>query len=520
MTSVTNASFLRLSRRAEADGRNLIEKFVDVGPLFTLLSSSDHQVIFGRRGTGKTHALGYLAADRELRGDAVVMVDLRKVGSNGGMYSDPSRTLHERATGMMVDVLSAVHEALYEYFVTSSDTLDLAVASPAIDALADAITQVTVVGETEVAARFSRSRVTSATNQLSASVGTQPGVSFRVSSSAENSSSGSESVRKSGHERLNVNFGSTGAAFQRVVDVMNGRRLWILLDEWSCIPLVLQPYLADLLRRSVFPVTGATVKIAAIEQRSHFRIQSDGADYVGIELGADAAADVCLDDFMVFDNDQEKATAFLRNLIARHVGILPEDTEEFVSYAFEERAFAELVQAAEGVPRDAINILVLAAQRAIDKRISVEHIRFVAKTWYQRDKEKAISVNQAALRLLHWIVEEIIGKHRTRAFVLRSGTTDRLIEALFDARVIHVIKRGVSPHDQLGVRFDVYKLDYGCYAELLTTGYAPLGLMRVEGESGVESTYVDVPPDDYLSIRDAILPLERFYAAEASSVET
>jgi len=84
MTSAINAAFLRLSKRAETNEReSLIETFVDVGPLFTLLSSTDHQIVFGRRGTGKAHALGFLASSRERKGDVVVMIDLRNVGVAG-----------------------------------------------------------------------------------------------------------------------------------------------------------------------------------------------------------------------------------------------------------------------------------------------------------------------------------------------------------------------------------------------------------------------------------------------------
>src|SRR5260221_2213010 len=98
MTSPINTALLKLSRRAESTARaTLIETFVDVGPLFTLLSSNDHQVLFGRRGTGKTHALTYLAGRREGAGDAVVIVDLRNVGSNAGLYGDASRPMEERA---------------------------------------------------------------------------------------------------------------------------------------------------------------------------------------------------------------------------------------------------------------------------------------------------------------------------------------------------------------------------------------------------------------------------------------
>jgi len=523
MTLPTNAAFLRLSRRAETSEREaLIDTFVDVGPLFSLLSSRDHQILFGRRGTGKTHALSYLADSRERDGDVVVLLDLRNIGSNAGLYGDATRPLQERATGLLVDVLSEIHEALYQNFLTHDGGVDLAEAGPALDALAEAITQVRVHGEVEKEATSTSSD--KAVEKSGLNLGVKPaGIVAGVSSSShrEEISAKALSEKRRGKESLYVNFGSTGAAFRRVAALLRGRHLWVLLDEWSSVPVVLQPYLADLLRRSVFPITGITVKLAAIEQRSEFQIRSDQGDYLGLEVGADASADISLDDFMVFENDEDRAKSFFRNLIARHAlavasgteleAGIPSDAAELVRVAFtEKRAFEEFVRAAEGVPRDAINILALAAQRALAEPISVQHVRVAAKNWFQRDKDKSISSNAKARDLLHWINDTVIGQRRARAFLLRSDAGDELIDALYDARVLHVLKRSVSTHDQPGVRYAVYKIDYGCYVDLIATARAPQGLLPFDAEDG-KAGFVDVPPDDYRSIRRAILSLETFY---------
>lgn len=527
MTLPTNAVFLKLSKRAETSAREtLIHTFVDVGPLFTLLTSRDHQILFGRRGTGKTHALSYLASSRERDGDVAILIDLRNIGSNGGLYGDASRPLQERATGLLIDVLSEIHEGLYQYFVTHDvDGIDLAAAGSALDAVAEAITEVRVVGEVEHESNTSTSTQVTAESSTSLGIGTDGSrIGIEATRARRASTADSQAERRKGTERLYVNFGSTGAAFRRVASLLGAAHLWILLDEWSSVPVVLQPYLADLLRRSVFPVTGITVKIAAIEQRSTFQIRSDRGDYVGIEVGADASADVSLDDFMVFENDEDRATAFFRNLITRHAvgvaagteleGQIPDDGAELVRLAFtEKRAFEEFVRASEAVPRDAINILALAAQRALGEAISVQHVRIAAKNWYQRDKDKAVAANEKAKGLLHWVIDTVIGERRARAFLLRSDASDELIEALYDARVLHLLKRGVSTHDQPGVRFDVYKMDYGCYVDLIATAKAPQGLLPADGDDG---TYVDVPPDDYRSIRRAILELDKFYQGGGS----
>lgn len=517
--AILNNALLRLSRRAEAaDRATLVGTFVDTGALVTLLASRDHQVIFGRRGTGKTHALLYWAETSTRRGDIAVYVDLRTIGSTGGLYADSSIPLAERGTRLLADTLATIHDALLSAAITGRE-LDLGQVGPALDALAEAATQVVVTGpvDEETTVESSSSRESGAA--IGASLeGVTPKGSISVSDKREVGWVGRSRVAISGQRRHRVHFGAVGGALARVCAAL-GRRLWVLLDEWSVVPLDLQPYLADLIRRALLPVQGLSVKIGAIEQRSVFQLSGERGDYVGIELGADVAADLNLDDFMVFDNNAERAIQFFRELLFRHyksveteAGITagPSSAQQFVQVVFTQRnPFDELVNAAEGVPRDAINVLALAAQRAATDPISVAHVRSAAKTWYQRDKEAAVSANPSARSLLHWVVDKVIAHRRARAFLLRSGERHELIDALFDARVLHLVKRTIAAHDQPGVRYDVYKIDYGCYVDLLATQRAPGGLLALDDlDDG--TGYIDVPPDDYRAIRRAILDLDEF----------
>jgi hypothetical protein len=136
-----NSAFLGIQRRAEAvDRQTLVETFVDIGSLLTVLSSLDHQIIYGRRGTGKTHALLYLAEDMHKRGNIPVYVDLRYIGSSGGMYADSTIPLAQRATRLLLDVLGSIHEFLLSYAVDTG--LDLASLGPALDRLAASATEI------------------------------------------------------------------------------------------------------------------------------------------------------------------------------------------------------------------------------------------------------------------------------------------------------------------------------------------------------------------------------------------
>jgi hypothetical protein len=70
------------------------------------------------------------------------------------------------------------------------------------------------------------------------------------------------------------------------------------------------------------------------------------------------------------------------------------------------------------------------------------------------------------------------------------------IDQLYDARLLHILKKSIASKDEAGRRYDAYKIDYGCYVDLITTTKAPLGLLPTDQDG-----YVDVPPDDYRSIR-------------------
>ncbi len=522
-----NTVLLKLAKRAETyNRRHIIESFVDVGPLFTLLSNPDNQILFGRRGTGKTHVLGYLANEVQRRGTTAVALDMRTVGSTGGIYADVGLAISERATRLLVDTLCAIHEQVLAGACEHSEEYDLSVVGPALDRFIEAAMTVVVQGTVEHEESHSTAQEETAAKRADlgiSSAGVSAGVGER--SEREQRSTQESRTKREGTERLRVHFGAVGTELGRLVQVAPDRQLWIIMDEWSEIPLDLQPYVADLLRRTVLPVQGVTVKIAAIEQRCRFRIPDESVGHIGIEIGADAAASINLDEFLVFENNAELAKRFFQELLYRHVRALVSETKEltlpdtsthFINEIFTQRpAFDEFVRSAEGVPRDGINIIGIAAQRALDNAIAVPDVRVAARTWYTRNKQQAVSTKPKAQELLNWIIDKVIQHRRAKAFLLESEVKDELIDFLYDARVLHVIRLGISGGDVPGRRFNVYSLDYGCYVDLINTTRAPQGLLNVD--VGDRSGYVDVPQTDFRSIRRAILELEPFYAGKAAA---
>lgn len=510
-----NLETLKLAKRAENNKINLVESFVDLGPVIPILSNPESQIMFGRRGTGKTHILSYLHDQIRIKDECAVFLDMRLIGSTGGIYSDASLGVHERATRLLVDTLGAIHQSMLEQVANSTSSMNISVLAPYLDAFAEASAEVVVEGLVET--EFKDESKNSDSSEMGAELGFKQTPALKVAAKQSQAVSAVNSHRTaiSGKARLRVHFGAVSKAARDLVSRLPGQRLWLVLDEWSEIPLDLQPYLADLLRRTLFPIPGVAVKIAAIGQRCNFRITDENSGYIGFEIGADAAASLNLDEYLVFDNEAHRAKNFFSEMLYRHLKSIAEDgfeqlyptSSKLISELFTQvNAFEEFVRAAEGVPRDAINILSLAAQNADEDKISVPSVRHAAKNWYARGKQSSIASRPEATMLLNWIVDEVIQHRQAKAFLVPNDVKDELIEFLYDARVLHIMREGISAQDLPGKRFNVYSIDFGCYVDLINTNKAPKGLFEIE-----ENVYADVPQTDYRSIRRAILDLSAFY---------
>lgn len=515
MSNEINTAILKLKKRAEKYSTDqLVSTFVDVGPLFTLLMNEDHQILYGRRGTGKTHVLTYLCSEIREKGNCPIYIDLRLIGSTGGMYSDETIPFSERATRLLIDVFTLIHDQILDFMVSSSNEKNnISVVVPLLDKLAEAISEIKVSGEITEEVSIEKSDMTS--EGINLVLSTTPNLKYKNDSS-KNIKSGEKRL-KTGIENHRIHFPSIRNVMSDILKHITPCEIWIVLDEWAEVPFELQPFLSDLLRRCLLPIYGITVKIGAIEHRSNFKIQKNRSEYIGIETGADITS-INLDEFMVFDNNEYLSMDFFKNLLFKHINpLLPDHikykfADDLINETFTQfHVFEEFVRASEGVPRDAINILILAATKAYSSKISMKNIREAARVWYNRDKEKSVSSSQEAIKLLRWIIDEVIGKRNARAFLLRSDTENDLIDHLYDSRVIHIIKQSVSSQETPGVRYNVYSIDYGCYVDLINTSRSPKGLFEVTEIDGTEN-FVSVPHNDYRAIRRAVLNLEKFYS--------
>jgi hypothetical protein len=479
-----NNAFLRAYKRSEgADDAALTDTYVSIPSLESMLRTPQHQVVYGRRGTGKTHILKYLAHTKRNEGDAAIYIDLRTIGSAAGIYGDTSLPFPSRATTLLIDVVEAIHTSIYDLTLSDATYANLLhEIGPKLDALANASTQVKVTGDVET--ETIRAASTEHSGERSAGIEVTP-AGPKVSASARGSrthNQRSEARRtERGPERVHVTFGQLSAALRALVETLPKRELWIMLDEWSSLPLDLQPFLADLLRRNAFTAAGVTVKIGAIERRSRFIQQGVQGDYIGIELGADTSASIDIDDYLSFEDDRAEVQDFFGALLFKHVvhlmteeggrGSAFPSAREFILTAFAEGlAFPRLCFFSEGVPRDALQIAALAASRAADSPITVSDVNRSNRDYFRRDKENRLS--PAANDALNEIIELCVENDR-RVIALRrpEQTTREVVQELYDFRLLHRRAQRTSlPDRPISEKYDLFMVDLGCFEDLLQNG--------------------------------------------------
>jgi len=509
---------LNFERRAENKPDEVIAStYVDAAPLLDILQAPVSQVIFGRRGTGKTHALKYCLASAREGGDSAVYLDIRSIGSNGSFYSDGAVPEVERGLALVNDILKSLLDELYTIAVQKIDQgFDSKQITIRLDDMADAIGNVRLSGVIETFEECGLDSSDAIGFSVAADVSSVgPKASLQTKFGEDHVATKKNTVRRSGQEHRFIDFSRTQSALKGLLDILAIGRMWLFLDEWSETPRAIQPYLADLIRKTILPTGKVVVKIAAIEQRSSFVVKRDTGDYIGLELGADISADLNLDDFLVFDYDEDKATNFFKELIYKNYCALAGDKVEVSSSSdlsgllfTEKRAVEEFTRVVEGVPRDALNLVSKIVTKAFGKKAGVDDVRRAALDWYTQDKVNFVNSSPELHMVLNHIVDEVIGTRRARAFLFPSNFRHQLIDSLYDARVLHLLKKNISSRDEPGKRYDVWKIDYGCYVDLIRTQKAPMGLLPDE-----EGMFIEVPTDDYRSIRRAVLlpeDLERF----------
>ena len=277
MEKILSDAISEITLRADKEeSQVLFDTFVDVGPLISILSSNNNHVLYGRRGTGKTHVLEYLKNSLLQNGHCAIYLDLRTIGSNQCIYQDSSIPLEQRASKLVKDVASEINQGILNQFSISDNTNN--------ERLEQVRLIVNEINELLSSTRIDGKVTSTETNENKSN--DHLGVSFaaglketgiNVQAKTKDERKAVQSIVRQGREIPYIHFPSVSSQYERIVRLLHGKRLIVIIDEFSELPLMLQPYLADMFRRSFFAIRGLNIKIGAIEHRTCLRIYPDAS---------------------------------------------------------------------------------------------------------------------------------------------------------------------------------------------------------------------------------------------------
>lgn len=453
---------------------NLLDIYADKS-ILGRLDNHNNQIIYGRRGTGKTHLL-FAFQDLIVQKNTTenlkrfpIYIDLRKYlplfTSSSSINIESSVLIFQAIINNLIETLNNNLKYIFgieEYGTFSSFELSR------IEKLKGILNSLNIefngrefkrLGPVE----FNKEEIKNITGSLKLNKNPE----INIDSKKEQKNLYSETKIQY------LSFNEISKLLEDLSYELNDTKIVFLLDEWSEIPMDLQPYLSELIKR-VFISSNYTFKIAAIPYRSKFRETIHNDMKIGLEEGGDIFP-ITLDNRYIYEIDKIGTKNFYNELLINHlkeidISIFENiDENKFINYFFANQALAEILIASAGIPRDFINLFILSYNNRnnITQRIILKNIRNSTTEWYTSDKKEEIDKDKTTRHLFEELVNQVIlVKKKTHFLLPQKYSENKFIKKLVDLRVLHLRQKGISHRHIPNKTYDVYSIDYGSYTSL------------------------------------------------------
>ncbi|HIB8305624.1 ATP-binding protein [Serratia sp. X3] len=450
------------------------------------INNINNTVIYGRRGSGKTHLLKALSENviNQYPEDKVfpIYVDFRRI----------IPLVSPEVENKEVDALLIFKYLMQEVSFNLYSNISFLLGKNEFDV---ANTQLFEIKKAELAKHFEslylefNGRELKKANDLTVSEEEVKSLSGEVNlskvPSAKVSATGTVKENKQTGRRGHVSILHITNALDEILNYLDVRFLMILVDEWSEIPREIQPSLAEIFKKT-FSAISVVTKIAAIPNRTTLGIKTE-SKFFGLEEGGDIFG-YPLDMRYVFEVNKNQTRDFFNDLLYKHLSSINKSAidnlvkkekktkDSFINIIFANVALNEILIACAGIPRDFMNLFLnsydkfILSSSSTATRVSVKNLRLANAEWYESDKKEQVDKNEVEKKLLTEIVKEVIEKRKSMHFLIpEKYSNNKHIQNLIDLRVIHLRKGGYSHKDHPGVSYNVYSVDYGCYNSLNIT---------------------------------------------------
>lgn len=269
-------------------------------------------------------------------------------------------------------------------------------------------------------------------------------------------------------DKLNILKNEISSTKKLICDVARilDNDIFLILDDFYFVKKSDQPYFLDFFHR-LSKDTPLYVKVATIKHRSRLYAQ-EGGGYIGMEIGHDAQAlnlDYGLDDF-------SSMVTFMKNLLSHineKVGV-DINYEDMIT----ENAFRFLCLASGGVPRDFFSLFIslgnsFGGNRSISKPNVID--KAIENIANKKDALKTDAFEEGSVLENHlkYITDTIVlGKKWNSFLVSNPGVENypqinQAIKELVDLRFLHIVDANMSAAHSDGTRYSAYMVDIGLF---------------------------------------------------------
>jgi len=477
-----------------------------------MIQARQHQIVYGRRGAGKTHLLrrvGSILRENFVEGGILpIYVNGRQLGQEISIVSSEPAAV---ALAIYVQLMQHISQEIYRFIaeLNRANFWDRARhakksqterhASEIAIMLEETLTsgQLRLLPLGEASREAMTLAETSRSSSIGASIKLDPrslGWAVKAGTAAEKSALESYRLTHKIRGEVILPFAQVSVDLGRLLQLLGKASVHVLFDEWSEIdkdPQV-QLYLAEMLRRTTSTVPGIYLKLACIPGRTFLAtpITEDIKNPIGLEEGDDIHSDVNLDSIVFAGETIDQLMPFFMAMIKKHVGEKLDWVRHASAMSFESflttrvfsgiPPFLELCQASGGVPRDFINIYRAATTITANIAKSSQArppfelmtVRAAAKSVYQSKRASFGKSTSPQLRLLDRIYQEIYVKKHSYLFLLsEESAEDDVVQTLYMEKLIHRLPATYyNPTDER--RYQFFQLDYGTTIDRLMANAA------------------------------------------------
>jgi len=423
--------------------------YVEIGDSLKRLSSNQHQVVFGRRGSGKSCLFVHFLRQRESDTNKAVYVSVDAIKRL------PFPDILTRILISIFEQLPSARRSWWKRFKTPSKVERTVVE---LRSLLDQANTAKV------------ERTVKDARAAGAKIGSTRYVNASVESSSESSSATKEEFRREKLEHLERHLDDYKSAIKEALP-RNRSFLYVLVDDFYLVSKEIQPDVVDYLHK-LLRDTNAYLKLGTIRHRTVLR-RHEGQT-IGVEVGQDVE-EISLDRTLGTFAETQHFLVSMLNELGKRVGI--EDTS---GQLFNADAAHALTLASGGVPRDFLTIFTDAVRISIAQgktsRLTPTYVWKAAAQNSLQNKRKNLSedagVDADALeRAFADIVNFCLQDKKKTAFLVSREDAEKmpseheLLQQLMDFKLIHLIDGDTSAASGRAGRFSAYVLDASLFME-------------------------------------------------------